>query len=327
MTPDLLEILACPDCRGALSLTVSSHDEGRIDSGTLRCASCARTFPIVRHIPRFVPADTYASSFGFQWNTFRTTQLDSHTGLPISRERLIKESRWTLADLAGRRVLDVGCGAGRFAEVALSAGASLVAMDYSSAVDACFANLGRHPRLCVLQADVRHLPLKPESFDYVYCLGVLQHTADPHQTVLALAPPLKHGGRLVLDCYPRLVANLLWPKYWLRPVTRRMPQERLFAMVQWLVPKLLPIGRALAAIPRLGRRLRYLLPIMTYYGVFPLTREQHREWATLDTFDMLAPAHDHPQTAASVRAWLTEAGLRDVEAAREGLVVGRAVKG
>ncbi len=113
MTPDLLEILACPDCRGALSLTASSHDEGRIDSGTLRCASCERTFPIVRHIPRFVPADTYASSFGFQWNTFRTTQLDSHTGLPISRERLIKESRWTLADLAGKRVLDVGCGAGR----------------------------------------------------------------------------------------------------------------------------------------------------------------------------------------------------------------------
>jgi 2-polyprenyl-3-methyl-5-hydroxy-6-metoxy-1,4-benzoquinol methylase len=327
MTPDLLQILACPDCCGALSSTGVKQSDGRVESGALHCRSCARTFPIVRHVPRFVPADPYASSFGFQWNTFRTTQLDSHTGVPISRERLFRESRWTPADLAGRRVLDVGCGAGRFAEVVLSAGAHLVAMDYSTAADACFANLGRHPRLSVVQADVHHLPFRPESFDYIYCLGVLQHTADAHRTVLALAPPLKHGGRLVLDCYPRLAANILWPKYWLRPVTRRMPRQRLFAIVEWLVPKLLPLARAIAAIPRFGRRLRYLLPIMTYYRVLPLTDEQHREWAILDTFDMLAPAHDHPQTAASIRTWLTEAGLGSVESAREGLVVARAVKG
>ena len=327
MTLDLLDILVCPDCRGVLSSTVAKARDGRIESGTLCCAACARTVPIVGHIPRFVPADTYASSFGFQWNTFRKTQLDSHTGVPVSRERLFGESRWTPADLAGKRVLDVGCGAGRFAEVALSAGAYLVAMDYSTAVDACFANLGGHPRLSVVQADVHHLPFGPDSFDYIYCLGVLQHTADARRTVLALAPPLKPGGRLVLDCYPRLAANILWPKYWLRPVTRRMPRARLFAAVQWLVPKLLPIARAIAAIPRLGRRLRYVLPIMTYYRVLPLTDEQQREWAILDTFDMLAPAHDHPQTAASIRAWLTEAGLGRVEAAREGLVVARAVKG
>jgi hypothetical protein len=97
-------------------------------------------------------------------------------------------------------------------------------------------------------------------------------------------------------------------------------------VVRWLVPKLLPPARALAAVPLLGRRLRYLVPIMMYYRVFPLTKEQHRDWAILDTFDMFAPRHDHPQTARSVRSWLTEAGLGDVEAAREGLVVGRATK-
>jgi hypothetical protein len=41
---------------------------------------------------------------------------------------------------------------------------------------------------------------------------------------------------------------------------------------------------------------------------------------------MLAPAHDHPQTAASVQAWLSEAGMREIDAAREGLVIGRAIK-
>jgi len=327
MNPDLLEILSCPDCRGSLTLSVTDENGGRIESGTLQCTSCGRSYPIVRYIPRFVPADSYANSFGFQWNRFRATQLDSHTGLTISRERFFKESRWMPEELTTKRVLDVGCGAGRFAEVALSADANVVAIDYSSAVETCFANLGSNPRLSVIQADVYQLPVKPGVFDYVYCFGVLQHTPNPHRAVLALASPLKEGGKLALDFYPRLLANILWPKYWLRPFTRRMSQERLFAIVQWLVPKLLPISRALAAVPLFGRRLRYLLPVMMYYGVLPLTHEQHREWAILDTFDMLAPLHDHPQTAASVRAWLTGAGMRDVEAAREGLVVGRAVKG
>jgi SAM-dependent methyltransferase len=307
-------------------VAATKEAEGSIESGTLRCMSCGRAFPIVNYVPRFVPADSYANSFGFQWNKFRKTQLDSECGLPISRERFFKESRWTPAELAGKRVLDIGCGAGRFAEIALSAGANVVAIDYSSAVDACFANLGSHPRLSVIQADVYRLPIRPGSFDCVYCFGVLQHTPDPHRAVLALTPPLKAGGYLALDFYPRLFANVFWPKYWLRPFTRRMHQERLFAIVQWLVPKLLPIGRVLAAVPLFGRRLRYLLPIMMYYGVFPLTKEQHREWAVLDTFDMLAPAHDHPQTEASVRAWLTEGGLHDVEAERAGLVIGRATK-
>ncbi|MEA2235586.1 MAG: hypothetical protein QOC81_310 [Thermoanaerobaculia bacterium] len=326
MTPDLLDILACPDCGGSLTLDPAVRSGESIETGTLHCAGCPRTFPIVRHVPRFVPADTYANSFGFQWNKFRTTQLDSRTGLPIARERFFKESRWTPEEMAGKRVLDIGCGAGRFAEVALATGAEVVAVDHSTAVDACYANLGPHPRLSVVQADVYRLPVKASSFDYVYCMGVLQHTPDPHRAVLALSSPLKAGGKLALDFYPKLAANVLWSKYWLRPFTRRMRQGRLFAIVERLVPKLLPVSRVLAAIPLIGGRLRYVLPIMMYYRVFPLTMEQHREWAILDTFDMLAPAHDHPQTAAMVRDWLTEAGLRDVDAAREGLVVGRAVK-
>jgi len=326
MKKEDLQFLRCPACGGELALASGEARDGDVEMGTLRCEGCGATFPIERRVPRFVPSESYANSFGFQWNAFRKTQLDSTTGLPISRDRFFAETRWKPEELAGKRVLDVGCGAGRFSEVALAAGANLVSLDYSSAVDACMTNLGPHPRLTVLQADVYHLPLKPESFDFVYCLGVLQHTPDPHAAVLALAPPLKPGGRLAIDFYPRLWLNVLWPKYWLRPWTRRMKPERLFALVQSMVPRLLPVSNALAAVPVLGKRLRYALPVMNYRGVFPFTREQHREWAILDTFDMLAPAHDHPQDAPTVRRWLNEAGLREVDVAREGLVVGRGVK-
>ena len=44
-------------------------------------------FP-VNGIPRFVPAENYADAFGFQWKNFARTQLDSHSGTPITRIRL-----------------------------------------------------------------------------------------------------------------------------------------------------------------------------------------------------------------------------------------------
>ncbi len=43
-------------------------------------------YPVVHGIPRVLPSgDNYAAAFGAQWNSWRRTQLDSHTGLPISR--------------------------------------------------------------------------------------------------------------------------------------------------------------------------------------------------------------------------------------------------
>lgn len=325
MRVDALDILCCPECQADLEIGSSDLRDGEIETGTLHCGG-GHQYPITRGIPRFVLPDSYANSFGFQWNTFRKTQLDRYSGVPVSRDRFYKQSRWTPDELQGTRVLDIGCGAGRFSEVALNAGADLVSIDYSSAVDACFANLGPHPRLTVAQGDIYQLPVKHGLFDYVYCFGVLQHTPDPHAAVLALVPPLKPGGRLALDFYPRFPGNVLWPKYWLRPITRRIRPERLFALVQTLVPKLLPVSTAFSVIPLLGRRLRYIVPVINYHGVFPFTEEQHREWAMLDTFDMLASAYDHPQTAETVRRWLAESGLLEIEAAREGLVVGRGSK-
>ncbi|MGB2712659.1 MAG: hypothetical protein WBC51_00660, partial [Vicinamibacterales bacterium] len=53
---------------------------------------------------------------------------------------------------------------------------------------------------------------------------------------------------------------------------------------------------------------------------------QIREWAVLDTFDMLAPAHDHPQSTRTLKQWFAAAALEDVEVQRPGLVVGRGRK-
>jgi hypothetical protein len=57
-----------------------------------------------------------------------------------------------------------------------------------------------------------------------------------------------------------------------------------------------------------------------------LTPQQVREWAILNTYDMLAPAYDQPQSAATLLSWFKEAGLRNIEVFRYGFFVGRGMK-
>ena len=63
-----------------------------------------------------------------------------------------------------------------------------------------------------------------------------------------------------------------------------------------------------------------------YAGVYPLTPQQIKEWALLDTFDMLAPQYDQPQTAATVRKWLEDARLSAIEVFQAGHLVARGIK-
>src|SRR4051812_20456103 len=313
MKEPLLNLLACPECKGPLlSADETGGGEG-IDSAKLRCTACERTYPVRDGIPRFVAEHNYADSFGFQWNRFSRTQLDSHSGVPISRERLLGSTGWDWPAIRGKRVLDVGCGAGRFAEVALEFGANVVAVDYSSAIDAARSNLARFPQFEGIQASVYNLPFVPGSFDYVYCLGVLQHTPDPDSAFAKLPEQLRNGGRIAIDVYPLMWANIFWSKYWLRPLTKRIPGEKLFAMLEGTAPGLLALSRRVGAIPLVGRKLKYLLPVANYDHVYALSETQLREWAVLDTFDMLSPQHDHPKSSAHVRDWLQRAGLTEIE--------------
>ena len=85
--------------------------------------------------------NNYTSNFGDQWLKFRHTQLDSYNGTSLSESRFFDATGWSKESLKGRLILDVGCGAGRFAEIALKYGAFLVAIDYSDAVYATSKNL------------------------------------------------------------------------------------------------------------------------------------------------------------------------------------------
>ncbi len=57
MKQDLMEILACPLCKGELTLKVDSQDGDEIVDGSLNCAACDETYPIEDGIPNLLPPD------------------------------------------------------------------------------------------------------------------------------------------------------------------------------------------------------------------------------------------------------------------------------
>ena len=54
---DLMEILACPVCRGPLELQVVAEEGDEVITGSLECRQCDETYPIVDAIPNLLPPD------------------------------------------------------------------------------------------------------------------------------------------------------------------------------------------------------------------------------------------------------------------------------
>ena len=311
MRLDSLEYYCCAQCRSpGLDLAGQGPNDGAlgaVPAGQLVCRRCGASYPIVKGIPRFVRDESYAGSFGFQWNKFRQTQLDSHTGLPLSEDRLFLVSQWP-REMKDCAVLEAGSGAGRFTEVLLKTGARVFSFDLSNAVDANAANNAHRENLNLFQASIYDIPVREEAFDKVLCLGVLQHTPDPERSFRSLVRYLKPGGEIAVDVYARNLRSLLHWKYVLRPVTTRMRKDRLFRIVERAVNLLLPTAIFMRKFG--GRWGARLIPILQY-SHWGLPFELNREWAILDTFDMYSPAHDHPRTLAQVRRWFESAGLED----------------
>jgi len=57
MKRELMDILACPVCKGELELSVEKENEKEIISGSLYCSRCAQHYPIVDNIPNLLPPD------------------------------------------------------------------------------------------------------------------------------------------------------------------------------------------------------------------------------------------------------------------------------
>jgi SAM-dependent methyltransferase len=308
---ELLDILAEPATGAPLRLVNARYNgQGTLEEGELVSDQTGRSFPIVRGIPRFVAAKNYADNFGMQWNRFRQVQIDSENRADVSRKRFDNSAAWDAAELDGKLLLDAGCGAGRFAEIAAARGAYVVGLDISSAVDAARMTLTRFPNVDLVQASITEPPFRPGTFDYAYCIGVVQHTPAPPETIASVIRMLRQGGRFAFVIYARRPWTKLHSKYLMRPITRRLPPAMLLWLIEKSMPIMFPVTDKLFRLPVAGKLFGFTLPIATYIDRDYLPREQRYREAILDTFDMLSPRYDSPMKPVEVEEALRDVGVK-----------------
>lgn len=131
------------------------------------------------------------------------------------------------AGLAGKRVVDVGCGGGILAEAMAHRGAKVTGIDLG---EAPLAVARLHAEESGVAVDYRCVSVEtlaeemPGEFDVVTCLEMLEHVPDPASVVRACAALVKPGGQLffsTLNRNPKAYAlAILGAEYLLRLLPR-----------------------------------------------------------------------------------------------------------
>ena len=129
--------------------------------------------------------------------------------------------------LAGKRVLDVGCGGGILSESMADAGAEVTGIDMADAP----LNVARlHAMEAGVEVDYRKVTAEalalesPASFDVVTCLEMLEHVPDPASVVSACAQLVKPGGAVYFSTINRNAKSFLFAIVGAEYVLRLLPR-------------------------------------------------------------------------------------------------------
>lgn len=307
MNTALSKYLNCPECK---------KDSLNFNEDSIECEKCGNKVEIKNGIPRYVNGE-YHSNFGLQWNKFSTVQLDSVNGSSESETRLLEQSKLNTNDFKNKIILEVGAGNGRFTEVFLKHGAKVISVDFSSAIDANKKNHSKafsEGKFLPIQGDLFNLPVKENSFDMVFCYGVIQHTGNNKKALAELSRYPKKNGQLFLDIYSNSFRHFNPLIYIIRPFFSllKISDERRLEIVENFVQKVFPLQlkilRALHGRHGVYKWLRYVVNRSpnSVYGINlyldgKINVELAFQWSVMDTFDAWAPKHDHP---VSRKKWL-----------------------
>lgn len=336
MHAQLVKILACPHCRVGLQLERMDSRDDTVRSGFLCCVKCRARFPIRDGIPRFVSAADYVSTFSFEWKRWRRTQFDTQSRR-TSESTFQASTGANLADWQGELVLDAGCGAGRYMDVAARAGAEVVGADLSLAIEVAQENLGHLPNCHFIQADLLRPPFLPGTFDFIYSIGVLHHTPDTRKSFLTLVETVKPGGEVAIWVYPRYRLDETFRYFPDRvnevlacDVNYRIPLRwqglvrRIAKVLDWTMETSSSFQRAFTTrlpprwlywLCHIAIPLYYLYRVPVFYPLRLVTKiavDPDPEWRVLDTFDWYSPRYQCKHTYEEVRRWFEDAGLSDI---------------
>jgi hypothetical protein len=222
-------------------------------------------------------------------------------------------------------------------DVVARAGAEIVGLDLSLAVDVARRNLHTLPNCHFVQADALFPPFRPGTFDFAYSIGVLPNTSNSREGFMRMARTLKPQGVAAIWVYasrrlsetfqyfPDRVnevlsqdSNYRIPAKWQKSVSRIAPEldwmMEASSRFQRFFSTRLP-SRWLYALCHLAIPLYYVYRIPIFYPLRLLTKvamHPDPEWRVLDTFDWYSPRYQWKHTYPQVRAWFEKAGFENI---------------
>jgi len=298
-SPDLLDILACPDCGGALEEL----------GDKLRCGSCGREYDIKSGIPILFPramdlshleaeeelADQMKTGLTGKAADFLTKQWDES-----------KVEFWSMVrdrlSPAPATIANIGCGRDARSKALEDAGYRFINLDII------------HDSLLMLQdqdgakrcvvGDICHLPFQPGSLDYLVCIDVIHHECDGLEPILAsFKKLLKPGGILFLQdpnswgmyqiwksvMMPRFLHRMLRSAYHKMKRSTHQPAEYEFPTSVW-------------AVKRMLRDLGFVKIVAHPHKAYPRTGPVgHRFYSLLARIDWIGRYHNYHYTITAVR--------------------------
>ena len=277
ISPRLLSLVRCPECRGTL----------RESAGVLTCASCGHRYGAASgDFLDLRPHLAFEERTKYLDEALHADARHERVSLPLLGSKIRNDMlRDYLAPTASDVVADLGCGSGRALLWNRDWGAATIGIDIAP----FFASDARQ-QVDLVIGDLRRLPFADATFTKAFSLDVLEHLSPDalHAMLTEAARVIAPGGSLFVYTHVRRNAGIAIVLRWVNALARALDRAGLIDLRQEHLRKSDHLN-PLADIPELRRvaretgfriaRIRYYTPIVGGFVENILVRLAERQMA------------------------------------------------
>jgi uncharacterized protein len=299
LNPDLLNLLACPECGGHLE----------IETDDLLCAGCRKCYEIRDGIPCLYPAtidEEHLHEEESLAGKMKHSEQDSHKQFGLNQWFESKKEFWNRVNRhvteQGKTFINIGCGYdSNYVEIEKK-GHLFVNFDLVYSMLTSLKN--ENGSASCIAGDINKLPFRKGGFDYVLSIDVIHHESDNLASLLqTFADLLKPGGTLFLEdpnawgiyqaaksiLLPKFLYRFLRSLYHSIKKTDHKPADYEFPTNVWAIKKILK---------RLGFSDMVVYPNDSYPGIGPKAFRLYR-W--LSVFEHVKKYHSYHYMISAVK--------------------------
>jgi len=250
------------------------------------------------------------SSFGEEWNAFH--------GFSESELRYLGDKYFDIVTPqmlnSSMKVIDIGCGSGRFIKYLKGRYGKITGIDPSRAIFTANELIGKEENVELIQASTDNIPFPDDHFDFGYSLGVLHHIPDTGKALNDCVKKIRPGGYFLLYLYynldnrPFYLRIFFFLSNMVRFVVSRMPgkMKRVFCDFLAVVLYMPFVG--------LCRFLKWIGVPLKYRKNIPLQAYEDQSFYLIrtDSLDRFGTPLEHRFSRKQIQKMMEDAGLTEI---------------